>query len=79
MRRASIIRDRFVRVGLGVTVVLTPGCDGSPPTSKTEPDASSTSRTVEDLKKDLRPPVVIKPNVPPKSDTVPVAPKRELR
>ena len=79
MRAISCIRDGFVNVGFGAALILAAGCYAEPSTPQSEPKAPPASRAIEDLKKDLKPPVVIKPNVPPTTDALPVVPKRELK
>ena len=60
------IHKRFVL--LGVFLGLMNGCD-SP--SKTGPAASPSARPLEGLEKDLKPPVIVKPNVPSPKNTEP--------
>ena len=46
----------------------------SNPPSKSSPVRPRQDCAIEDLKKDLKPPVVVKPGVAPTTETVPVAP-----
>jgi hypothetical protein len=73
------MQNRFAILGLGAALVAATGCNGEQSAIKIEPDTTSTKRTLEDVKKDLKPPVIITPNAPPITDTIPAAPKRESR
>jgi hypothetical protein len=74
------IQQTVALVGLGMALTLTSGC-GSDQTTTTatpnaptiEPKVSPSNGAVEDLKKDVKPPVVVKPSTPPD----PPAPKHE--
>ena len=69
------IRHKLALFGLGAALVLAAGCDAEQTTFRTEPGSEPATRVFEDLKKDLKPPVVIKPDVAP--GTLPPAPKTE--
>jgi hypothetical protein len=71
------IRNWFVRLGLGAVLMVAVGCNAEGPPSRTEPGGAPRANPFEGLEKDLKPPVVVKPSVPPATDTVPSAPKRE--
>jgi len=72
------IRNGFVLLGLGATLVLAIGCNADQSTSRIEPDGAPKTRPFEGLEKDLKPPVIIKPNLPPASGTEqPAEPKRD--
>ena len=73
------IQNRFGIVGLAAALAGVTGCSGEQPTTSIEPDTASAKRTVEDLKKDLKPPVIIKPSVPPATNAAPTAPNTEPR
>ncbi len=62
-------RKRFVLVGL--LLVLMNGCDSPTSSSSTEPAASPSTRPLEGLEKDLKPPVIVGPNVPSPKNTEP--------
>jgi hypothetical protein len=63
------IRTWFLHFSLAATSVITVGCnaDQSVPNSDGTRGAPS-ARPIEDLEKDLRPPVIIKPSAPPAAD-----------
>jgi hypothetical protein len=65
------IRNGFALLGLGAALVCAMSCNGDQSTSRTEPDGVPTTRELKDMskdvEKDLKPPVIIKPNLP--SDT----------
>jgi hypothetical protein len=72
------IRNWFVRLGLGAGLMVAFGCNAEGPTSRSEPGGAPRSDPFKGLEKDLKPPVIVKPSVPPAADTtVPSAPKRE--
>jgi len=70
----SRIRNGFVLLSLGAAPVLLIGCN-------TEPDGASTTRQLKqmekDVEKDLKPPVVIKPDRDPGTGAEQVQPKRD--
>ena len=68
------VRKRFVFLGLSLVLVI--GCDSQNPASKREPSPSPANRPLEHLEKDLKPPVIIKPNVPSPNGTEPAQPER---
>jgi hypothetical protein len=84
MKFSSAISHGLVFVGIGLTLIGTLGCEveyGAPKTAPGEPETERQlfppSSAVEDLKKDVKPPVVVKPNTTsPRVDTTP-APNRE--
>jgi hypothetical protein len=70
-------------VGLGIALTVASGCDSgqtttpaTPNAPTVEPKVAPSSGAVDDLKKDVKPPVVVKPSSPPATDSVP-APKHE--
>jgi len=65
------IRDRLLLVSLGFSVALATGCDSPQPTS-----GSPSTGPVEVLEKDLKPPVIIKPNLPQPTVTKPTGAER---
>jgi hypothetical protein len=71
------IRIWFVRLALGAVLMIAVGCSAEGPPSPSEPGGAPRANPLEGLEKDLKPPVVVKPSVPPATDTVPSAPKRE--
>jgi hypothetical protein len=71
------IRNWFVRLGLGAVLMVAVGCNAEGPPSRSEPGVAPRANPFEGLEKDLKPPVVVKPSVPPATDTVPPAPKPE--
>jgi len=79
------IRHLVVLVGLGIALPGASGCDDDHPTATIEPDGSARveprysppNKPVEDLKKDVKPPVVVKPSVSAGDATIPASPKRE--
>jgi hypothetical protein len=75
MTTTSVIRHKSALFGLAAALVLAAGCDTEQPTLRTEPAGVPASRAIEDLKKDLKPPVVIKPSITPG----PVSPPPETR
>jgi len=75
MTVTTAIRHKLTLCGLGAALALAAGCNAEQPTFRTEPGSVPATRVIEDLKKDLKPPVVVKPNVAP--GTVPPAPKTE--
>ena len=75
MTVANAIRHKLARFGLGAVLVLEAGCNAEQPPFRTKPGGVPATGAFEDLKKDVKPPVVIKPNVAP--DTVPPSPKTE--
>ncbi len=62
---------------LGTALVCGSGCDTDHAHVAIEPKVIPGTRPVEDLKRDLKPPVVIKPGGPTAADTVAAVPKRE--
>lgn len=62
---------------LGTVLVCGSGCDTDHAPVAITPKVAPDARAVEDLKKDIKPPVVIKPGGPVAPDGVPAAPKRE--
>ena len=83
MKATFALPQSFVVAAIGLAVVAAPGCEGDRATSALSPGAptiqpkvSPSKGAVEDLKKDLRPPVVVKPNTAPSVETIP-APKHE--
>jgi hypothetical protein len=79
MRTIFRFHHAFVLLVMGFVLVGASGCDGDQSTAKIEPKYSPPKQTVEDLKKDIKPPVVVKPGTPATTDTTPVTPKRESR
>jgi hypothetical protein len=81
------IRHLFAVLGLGTVLLGTSGCDGDHSNVTIEPDGSAKveprytppNHPVDDLKKDVKPPVVVKPTAPAGDATTPVSPKRESR
>lgn len=81
------IRQLVVLLGLGIALLGASGCEGDHSTvtmgpdgsAKVEPKYSPPNKPAEDLKKDIKPPVVIKPDTPDTSATIPASPKRESR
>jgi hypothetical protein len=65
MTTTTVIRHKLALFGLAAGLVLVAGCDAGQPTLKTEPGGVPAARAIEDLKKDLKPPVVIKPDITP--------------
>ncbi len=70
------------RLGLlGMVLVMVMGCNSQDITtstpnsaSKAEPSRSRGTSALEDLEKDVKPPVIIKPNVPSPTGTEPNGP-----
>jgi hypothetical protein len=52
---------------LGLALVFSTGCDTEQPSPSITPDRTTTAKPLDDVAKDLKPPVIIKPNVPPPS------------
>ncbi len=48
---------------LGLAMAFSFGCDSEQPALGTKPDSAPAAKPLSDLAKDLKPPVVIKPNV----------------
>jgi hypothetical protein len=75
------IQNGFVLLSLGAALVLAIGCQADRSTSKIEPDGVPITRQLEnvqkDVEKDLKPPVIIKPNLPPATNAEPAGPKRD--
>lgn len=79
------IRQLVVLLGLGIALLGASGCEGDHSTvtmgpdgsAKVEPKYSPPKQSVEDLKKDVKPPVVVKPSVSAGDATIPASPKRE--
>ena len=63
------IHKRFVFLGVFLGLMI--GCDSPTSDSKTGPAASPSARPLEGLEKDLKPPVIVKPNVPSPKNTEP--------
>ena len=77
------IQHTLALVGLGMALTVASGCESdqtttpaTPNAPTVEPKVSPSNGAVEDLKKDIKPPVVVKPSTPPVTDGAP-APKRE--
>jgi len=71
------IRNRFALVSLGAAMVHCIGCNADVSTPGTAPGRASVRRQVEEVEKDLKPPVVIKPNSPAETGNQPVQPKQD--
>lgn len=76
--KAAIFRahNLLPLAAIGLTLAVAPGCESEQPTAKIEPRVSVPAGPVEDLKKDVKPPVVVKPSTPAAPNAVP-APKDE--
>jgi hypothetical protein len=74
------IRYGFALLGLGAALVFAMGCNGDKSTSRIEPDGVPSTRDLtdisKDIEKDLKPPVIIKPNLPPETGAGQAAPKQ---
>jgi hypothetical protein len=81
------IRHLFALLGLGIVLLGTSGCEGNHSNVTIEPDGSAKveprysppNQSVEDLKRDVKPPVVVKPSASASDATIPASPKRESR
>ena len=73
------IQNGFALLGLGAALIVANGCEAEQPAVKIEPSTPPSARPLVDIKKDLTPPVVVKPSAPPTTSTVPIAPKREFK
>lgn len=75
------IQNRLVLVSLGAALVLLTGCNTDSSTSRTDHVGVPTTRQLKqmekDVEKDLKPPVVIKPNLPDETGNQPVQPKQD--
>ena len=72
-------RNRIIHSGVGLSLAIAIGCDSKVATSTTQPESPPSSRPLEGLEKDLKPPVIIKPNVTPPGDANQTAPQRSPR
>jgi hypothetical protein len=64
MRILSLFRMSSVVATAGVALAVS-GCDADQATSKTETGVSRAPEAIKDLARDLKPPVIIKPDNPP--------------
>lgn len=63
--------NSFALLTLGALLVVANGCDSEQAGTTTKPAASSPTRAIEDIKNDVKPPVVIKPDAAPARGTAP--------
>jgi hypothetical protein len=77
----SRIRNGLVLLSPGAALILLIGCNADLSTSRTEPDGASTTRRFKqvekDVEKDLKPPVIIKPDRDPATGAEQGQPKRD--
>jgi hypothetical protein len=77
------IQHALALVGLGIALTVASGCESgqtttpaTPNAPTVEPKVAPSTGAVDDLKKDVKPPVVVKPDSPRATDGAP-APKHE--